>query len=171
MGDGSKKPIETVIEGEEVLGYYIPNLPLIKEQYLSANFSSRDGQFFKNGKVINTRKGSEKQYYVINKKIKVTHEHPFFVKFANQWRYVEAQALQAGFKMLDEQQNEVEITSIKLVIETVDTFNLTIKDVHSFIADTFVVHNEITPSTKTGTTTSFSGNFEQSYMSGTTEQL
>ena len=171
MGDGSKKPIETVIEGEEVLGYYIPELPLIKEQYLSANFSSRDGQFFKNGKVLNARKGSEKYYYVINKKIKVTHEHPFFVRFANQWRYVEAQALQAGFKMLDEQQNEVEITSIELVLGVVETFNLTVKDVHSFIADTFVVHNETTPSTKTGTTTGSDNLFDQFYMTGTTEQL
>lgn len=167
MYNGTKKPIETIIEGEEVLGYYIPELPLIREQYLSTNFSSREGQFFKIGKVLNVRKGSEKYHYVINKKIKVTYEHPFFIRFANQWRYVETQALQLGFKMLDEQQNEVEITSIELVAGVVETFNLTVKDVHSFIADTYVVHNV---EEKIGTTIGFQA-FDESYMSGETNQL
>jgi intein/homing endonuclease len=110
-----------------------------------------EGQFFKTGKVINVRKGSEKQHYIINNKIRVTYEHPFFIKFANQWRYVEAQNLRFGFKILDEQQNEIEITSIELVPGVVETFNLTVKDVHSFIADTFVVHNADSESTKTVT--------------------
>jgi intein/homing endonuclease len=141
MANGETKPIEEVRVGDTVVCYNIPDLPKDTEGYLSCSFKDVSRHTFTTRKVIANKVGQEPMYFLINKKIRVTHEHPFFVRIGNAWRYVEAQNLRKGYRMLGPD-GEIAIRSVEPIFDTVvQTFNLTVEDANSFIAEGVVVHN------------------------------
>jgi len=143
MADHTTKRIEDIVAGDFVMSYDIVDFSDIanKEAALSTEFVSIENNRFVQGKVVATRKGSESGYYFINNRMKATFEHPIFVKIDNIWRFIETRNLKVGYKMLNNQNEEVEITSIEKVNTEVFTANLTIENYATFIAESFVVHN------------------------------
>ncbi|MBR9706354.1 hypothetical protein GOV14_04935 [Candidatus Pacearchaeota archaeon] len=76
-------------------------------------------------------------YYIINNKIKVTGEHPFYVN--GDW--IEVKNLEKGDKMFNGE-NKVSIDSIDFVEEEIIVYNLLVNDEHNYFAQDILVHNK-----------------------------
>ena len=143
MADGSTKNIEDIVVGDQVIAYNLTNFAEVanKELALAAEFLDITQNSFVPANVSSTRKGQENYYYIINNVMKVTFEHPIFVKIFDRWRFIEARNLRVGYKMLQNDSQEIEIESITRVNSIVQTANLTIQTYATFVAESFVVHN------------------------------
>jgi len=138
LANGSKKQIQDIEIGDEVLSYKIPS---IDDNIFDWQSKNRNNHSFVSNKVLKIIKGKENFFYQINDKIKSTYEHPFLVKIGDVWRYIEAENLRLGYVMLSSSGEEISIISIKRIEEVVDTMNLTIQDSSNFIVEDIVVHN------------------------------
>lgn len=109
MADGTFKKIEEISIGDEVQGYSF------KTNYVVTN------------RVNKLLESNVDLYLIINGYLKVTAEHPFAVGH-DEWK--EAGKLQVGDTVLG--QMNIEITSIKIVKEFIQVFNLRVDGTHNF---------------------------------------
>lgn len=123
MADGSFKFIAEIKEGEQVQGF---------------DFRIND---MINNEVTGLLESDADSYLVINDGLKVTGKHPFAVGH-DTWK--EAAQLEVGDMVLGK--SEIEIRSVKIVMESVQVFNLTVDGTHNyFVSDgkeVFLVHNK-----------------------------
>jgi hypothetical protein len=134
MADGSKKNIENIKVGDKILSWDFSKNKKIE------------------GEVIGLWNGMHDDIYIINEKIKVTAEHPFWTKEEG-WASINPKEtlekhgmnigkLNAGYHFMDEKGNSVEIKSIVSDFGEIMTYNLRIKNYENYYANDVLVHNK-----------------------------
>jgi hypothetical protein len=106
-------------------------------------------------KIINMFFDFSDTYFLINDEIKVTGEHPFFVKVPEgfylptkgqsseefwAWEYV--RNLEVGQVMYDKDMNEVPIDSIEEIEEEIEIVNIDVDTNNTYFAEGILVHNK-----------------------------
>lgn len=120
LADGSTKPIEEIKQGDKILGF---------------NKKTEKPQEDEVTKLIIHK---AKKYLIINGRIKVTPEHPFY----HEGKWVKIGALKVGDKLFDFKGQAEEIKSIEKVNKEVTVYNLTARSSHTYFADGILVHNK-----------------------------
>lgn len=129
MADGKGKPIEDVIEGDEVLTFDFKT---------QANITTKVTQVFHHAAE------QTKFYLVFNDHLGVTPNHQLYTPFG----WLEAGTLNIGDALVDIHGNEIEIVSIAVVGESVPTYNLHVdNENHNYYANDILVHNKQTGGT------------------------
>ena len=134
MADGSWKNIEELVIGDSLKSLAIPGVPdsELPDYVPTWNTSSLDGMTMTDTVVANIKDATMQAYYKINENIEVTWEHVVLVKQDNVWSFKQVGDINIGDFILDENLNEVEITSKDEVFEEIQTITIDteIKDVY-----------------------------------------
>ncbi|MFH1655240.1 MAG: polymorphic toxin-type HINT domain-containing protein [Candidatus Omnitrophota bacterium] len=120
MADGSRKPIEEIKVGDEVLAYNEETATTQKDK-VTKLFVHEDIE----------------GYLIVNGNLKVTPEHRFY----SQEKWIEIGSLKVGDKLLDYKGQTQEITSIEKVKEKTTVYNFEVEPSHTYFAGGFLVHN------------------------------
>ena len=141
LADGAYKPIEDIKAGDMVLSMD-KDRNLVKAEVIETEAPIRDG------------------YYIIklqnNEELKVTDEHPVYIKKddyegwgsiipekALEDAKIETEAIDEGDFVFTKDKEFLNITSIEHIKEQVQTYNLkTIKKTNTFFAEGILVHNK-----------------------------
>ncbi len=125
LGDHtSKKEIKNIEQGDSVASYNVSKNIHTKSKVLE--------------KIIHL--DAQIQYFILNKKIKTTSEHPFWV---NGQGWVRAKEIKIGDWLLTSSGEKITVSDIDSysTIETV--YNLELEgDDHNYFADNILVHNQ-----------------------------
>ena len=161
--DGTQREIQELAIGDELLSLRMPNAqtedehPVIASEVSYAEYCITElGESeIVTSKIINMFFDFSDTYYVINGNIKVTGEHPFFVKIPDGyylptegqsseefwcWEYV--RNLGVGQIMYDKDMNEVSIDSIEEIEEEIEIVNIDVDTNNTYFAEGILVHNK-----------------------------
>ena len=147
MADGTKKDIEDVNVGDEVLSVIIPNLP---DEDLGYNewktFESSDDMTnleVSSATVEHIFYDYMDGYYSINNGlIKVTAEHDFWTFTGEKWKWYNSKQLSVGDRLLDYEGNLISISSIENIIGEVEVVNFDVEPLDIYFAGRVLVHNK-----------------------------
>ena len=78
-------------------------------------------------------------YWLANNSIKYTYQSHHFVKKDDTWSF--NTLIELGNSLLDEDGNEVEITSISEVLESETFYSLNVEDIDTYFQSEILVHN------------------------------
>lgn len=120
MADGSTKVIEEIKPDDKILAF---------------NEKTKKTQEDKVAKVFVHK---AKEYLIINGRIKVTPEHPFY----HEGKWVKIKSFKIGDKLLNYKNEKEEITGIEKVSQEVTVYNLTTKPSHTYFVNGILVHNK-----------------------------
>jgi len=134
MADGSKKSIKDIKRGDRVLSWDFENNKQAS------------------GKVIGLWNGNHSDMYVINKKINVSSEHPFWTKEVG-WASIDPQMtferhgwkiakLEEGYHLMTDEDKYVKVESIKENFREVMTHNIKVEKYENYYAEGILVHNK-----------------------------
>jgi hypothetical protein len=141
MYDGSYKNVEDLIIGDIVKSLSINGLAagseLAWKEFSTTDFNYEEGLSI----IYNIQDDSFNEYYVINNNLKVTFEHPIFIKRNDECIFVQAENLTIG-DYLFKSNNEFEIiTSIDIIDEQIQTININIEENDVYFGNDILVHN------------------------------
>jgi len=147
MIDGTKKDIDDVNVGDEVLSVIIPNLP---DEDLGYNewktFTSIDVMTnleVSSATVEHIFYDYMEGYWNINNGlVKVTSEHDFWTYTGEKWEWCTPKQLSVGNKVLDYQGNLIEITSLENIEGEVEVINFDVEPLDIYFAGGVLVHNK-----------------------------
>jgi hypothetical protein len=147
MADGTKKDIEDVNVGDEVLSAVIPDLP---DEELGYNewktFTSTDEMTnleVSSATVEHIFYDYMDGYYSINNGlIKVTAEHDFWTFTGEKWNWYNSKQLSVGDRLLDYEGNLISISSIENIIGEVEVVNFDVEPLDIYFAGGVLVHNK-----------------------------
>ncbi|MFE7805819.1 polymorphic toxin-type HINT domain-containing protein [Streptomyces sp. NPDC057430] len=141
MGDGTRKNIEDVRLGDEVLATD-PETGKTGNRKVTRLIVTEDDKHF-NELTIATSDGTQR--------LTATHEHPFWSPSENKW--VEARELAKGMTLLTDQGAAVEVTGNRPYSQHARTYNLTVDDLHTYYVlageTPVLVHNSNCPPAET----------------------
>ena len=163
LTDGTQKEIQELAIGDELLSMRMPNAqteeehPIIASDVAYADYCIVElGESeLVSAKIINMFFDFAETYFLINGEIKVTGEHPFFVKVPEgfylptkgqsseefwAWEYV--RNLEVGQIMYDKDMNEVSIDSIEEIEEEIEIVNIDVDTNNTYFAEGILVHNK-----------------------------
>jgi hypothetical protein len=141
MYDGSYKNVEDLVIGDIVKSMVILGLESSKETAWE-NFITNDFQYEESLSIIyDIQDSSFNQYYLINNELKVTFEHPIFVKRNNEYFFTKTENLLIG-DYIFKSNNEFEIiTSINIIDDVIQTININIEENDVYFGGDILVHN------------------------------
>ena len=154
LTDGTQKEIQALAIGDELLSLRMPNAQTEEEHpVIASDVAYADYCIVELGeselvsaKIINMFFDFADTYFLINGEIKVTGEHPFFVKIPDgfylpitgqnseefwAWEYV--RNLEVGQIMYDKDMNEVSIDSIEEIEEEIEIVNIDVDTKSTYI--------------------------------------
>ena len=163
LADGTQKEIQELAIGDELLSMRMPNAQTEEEHpVIASDVAYADYCIVELGeselvsaKIINMFFDFSDTYFLINGEIKVTGEHPFFVKVPEgfylptkgqsseefwAWEYV--RNLEVGQVMYDKDMNEVPIDSIEEIEEEIEIVNIDVDTNNTYFAEGILVHNK-----------------------------
>ena len=163
LADGTQKEIQELAIGDELLSMRMPNAQTEEEHpVIASDVAYSDYCIVELGeselvsaKIINMFFDFADTYFLINGEIKVTGEHPFFVKVPEgfylptkgqsseefwAWEYV--RNLEVGQVMYDKDMNEVPIDSIEEIEEEIEIVNIDVDTNNTYFAEGILVHNK-----------------------------
>ncbi len=163
LADGTQKEIQELAIGDELLSLRMPNAqtedehPVIASEVSYAEYCITElGESeIVTSKIINMFFDFSDTYYVINGDIKVTGEHPFFVKIPDGyylptegqsseefwcWEYV--RNLGVGQIMYDKDMKEVPIDTIEEIEKEIEIVNIDVDGNNTYFAEGILVHNK-----------------------------
>lgn len=141
MGDGTFKKVEDLELGEVVRSLFIKDLDTsIQENW--KDFYTADFEYEEGLSIIqNISDGGLGEYYVINENLKLTYEHPVFIKRAGVCMFTRTDNLTIGdYIFKDDGQFEI-VSSIDIIDEFVRTININIEENDVYFANGVLVHN------------------------------
>jgi len=147
MADGYTKRIEDLSIGEEVLTLTLPTMPLDfddKDTWVDWETDTLDGAEYTTTKLTDIMFDWYDEYYKINDRIKVTFEHPFFIKHNNKYEFKKTEELIPGDEILTDTSGSFvfeTITSIEKIEEELETVNLNVEPNDVYFAGGVLVHN------------------------------
>ena len=163
LADGTQREIQELAIGDELLSLRMPNAQTEEEHpVIASDVAYADYCIVELGeselvsaKIINMFFDFADTYFLINGEIKVTGEHPFFVKIPDgfylsttgqnseefwAWEYV--RNLEVGQIMYDKDMNEVSIDSIEEIEEEIEIVNIDVDTNNTYFAEGILVHNK-----------------------------
>ena len=163
LADGTQREIQDLSIGDELLSMRMPNAQTEEEHpVIASDVAYADYCIVELGeselvsaKIINMFFDFADTYFLINGEIKVTGEHPFFVKVPEgfylptkgqsseefwAWEYV--RNLEVGQVMYDKDMNEVPIDSIEEIEEEIEIVNIDVDTNNTYFAEGILVHNK-----------------------------
>jgi len=147
MADGYTKKIEDLSVGEEVLTLTLPTMPLDfddKDTWVDWETDTLDGAEYTTTKLTDIMFDWYDEYYKINDRIKVTFEHPFFIKHNNKYEFKKTEELIPGDEILTDTSGSFTfetITSIEVIEEELETVNINVEPNDVYFAGGVLVHN------------------------------
>ena len=120
--DGTEKPIEDIEVGDIVLSY---------DEKTQTNVASKVEE------TSHHPKEQTNSYLIINNKLRVTPNHPVFVN--NKWQRIDNAKIGNVLRLWNG--NNLIITSIRLVYDNVQAYNLRIENTHTYYVWDVLVHN------------------------------
>ena len=141
MGDGTFKKVEDLEIGEVVRSLSIKDLDVNIEDnwkdFYTADFEYENGLSVITG--IDDRGFNE--YYIINNNLKLTYEHPVFIKRAEVCMFTQTSGLVLGDYIFKDNGEFEIISSIDIIDEYVQTINIDIEENDVYFANGILVHN------------------------------
>jgi hypothetical protein len=163
LSDGTEKEIQDLSIGEELLSMRMPNAkteeehPIIASEVAYADYCIVElGESeVVTSKIINMFFDFADSYFVINGDLKVTGEHPFFIKIPEGfylptegqsseefwcWEYV--RNLEVGQIVYDKDMKEISIDTIEEIEEEIEIVNIDVDGNNTYFAEGILVHNK-----------------------------
>ena len=163
LTDGTQKEIQELAIGDELLSMRMPNAkteeehPIIASDVAYADYCITElGESeLVTSKIINMFFDFSDSYFVINGDIKVTGEHPFFIKIPEGfylptkgqnseefwcWEYV--RNLEVGQIVYDKDMKEISIDTIEEIEEEIEIVNIDVDGNNTYFAEGILVHNK-----------------------------
>jgi hypothetical protein len=163
LSDGTEKEIQGLSIGEELLSMRMPNAkteeehPIIASEVAYADYCIVElGESeVVTSKIINMFFDFADSYFVINGDLKVTGEHPFFIKIPEGfylptegqsseefwcWEYV--RNLEVGQIVYDKDMKEISIDTIEEIEEEIEIVNIDVDGNNTYFAEGILVHNK-----------------------------
>ena len=163
LADGTQREIQDLSIGDELLSLKMPNAQTEEEHpVIASDVAYADYCIVELGEselvsaqIINMFFDFTDTYFLINGEIKVTGEHPFFVKIPDgfylsttgqnseefwAWEYV--RNLEVGQIMYDKDMNEVPIDSIEEIEKEIEIVNIDVDTNNTYFAEGILVHNK-----------------------------
>jgi hypothetical protein len=146
MADGSKKPIEKVVPGDVVKSW--KKADMIDEKvsgwYNWETDRVDDGEHLDSHVIVN-RVNTYMHYHILKlsngSELKVTWEHPLFVKQGDKWSFKQVKKINVNDKLKDENNAEVNIDVKETYWQPIVTFNLDVEETDTYYADGVLAHN------------------------------
>jgi len=172
MYDGSTKQIQDVQVGDIVKSYLPVGMPdeMFADDWTNYSTDDLTGSTPSGSVVIRSMNHSFYGYSLVNGSLKFpvsmqsqARTQILFVKQGDTWSWKSPRDLSIGNYFLDTSGNEVEITSISEVSESMDFYSLDVEDVDTYFSSNILVHNIPTKLCFTGDTmiTLFDGTYEK----------
>ena len=80
-------------------------------------------------------------YFLVNDKLKVTWEHPFFVLRNGGYSFQKTLHLEIGDKVFSSENDFIDIESIQLINEEIETVNFNVEPYDVYFAEGMLLHN------------------------------
>ena len=155
LPDGITVPIEDLFVGQEVMAMSIPTMPLDfddEDTWKEWETDTLDEAEQVTATVKEIYFDWYKDYYLINKRIKTTFEHPFLVKRDGKYKFVITLDLQVGDEFVTNRQWLIpeskdgavvfeKITSIDRIYEELETVNINCEPHDVYFAGGVLAHN------------------------------
>ena len=147
MADGYTKKIEELVIGEKLLALTLPTMPLDfddNDTWVDWETETLEGAEFTTTTLTDIMFDWYEKYYKINDRIKVTFEHPFFIKHNNKYEFKQVEELIIGDEILTDTSGSFTletITSIETIEEEIETVNLNVEPSDVYFAGGVLVHN------------------------------
>lgn len=170
--DGSRMPIELLAPGDMVLSAVLPGLELdveFKAQYEWLSTWGLDGASVRPARVAEVKLGEHDGFYLINRRIKATFEHPFLVRRDDAWGFCSAEQLSVGdclITQVNDEFGEEVIESIERISARVRTVAIRVPGTNTYLADGVWTHNDASGSGSSGAKSSGSSFSSSSSGSG-----
>lgn len=145
MADGTLKNVEDLQVGDLLLSYDIPSLPLLETTYEVKAWSAEDleGSTLSTTTVVGIQPSSFARYYLINNTLKVTYEHPI-LRFNNGlWRFDQADTLEIGDLIINEQGMTDTVQSMEVIEGYVPVYTIDTEELDVYFVDGFLAHNNV----------------------------
>jgi len=183
MADGRRVPIESLAPGDMVRSLSVPGLQIdvpFQAQYEWHSTWGLDGMTLREARVAVVRHGEHDGFYLINRRIKATFEHPFLVRRGDDWGFCSAELLQVGdhlITLVDGEIAEEHIEDLERIEGLVRTVAIHVPGTNTYLADGVWTHNDapssssrsgpgISNQTGSGSGPSISGGSSSSSSSG-----
>jgi hypothetical protein len=92
-------------------------------------------------RIVNLIHGSYANYYIINNSIRITYEHPVFIKRDNEYKFCKVHNLLVGDLLFNTDDVWVEIQTIQFINEACQTVGINIEDDDVYFGSGILVHN------------------------------
>jgi len=148
MADGRRVPIESLAPGDLVRSVSLPGLRTdvpFRAQYEWLSTWGLEGATVRDGRVAEVRLGEHDGFYLINRRIKATFEHPFLVRRDEAWGFCSAERLEVGdylVTLTDGQMNEERIDSLERIDGVVRTVAIYVPGTNTYLAEGVWTHND-----------------------------
>jgi hypothetical protein len=141
MADGSNKLIEDLVLGDVLSSLSIEGLDKnVEKNWLG--FSVDEFSYTHSTAVIvNLIHGSYSSYYIINNSIRITYEHPVFIKKGDEYKFCKVYNLSVGDLLFNTDGVWIEIQTIEFINETCQTVGVNIEDDDVYFGSGILVHN------------------------------
>lgn len=87
--------------------------------------------------------GTHDGFYVINRRLKLTFEHPMLIRRADEWGFCSAELLSIGDHLIDVDLNEEPITALERIDTQVRTVSIHIPGTNTYLAEGVWTHNDM----------------------------
>ena len=151
MFDGSTKQIQDVAVGDIVKSYLPVGMPdeFSAQDWIDYSTTSLDGSTMSGSVVVRTFESEAFGYMLVNGSIKIPYSDQamhkgiqYFTKIGDTWSWKKPdEGLSVGNYFLNSSEQEVEITSISEVSESVKQYSLDVEDIDTYFQSDIVVHN------------------------------
>ena len=147
LANGTTEKIEDLSIGQQVLTLILPTMPLdfdAEDTWKDWEADTLDGASFSSATITEIYFDWYESYYILNNRIKVTYEHPFFVKKNSKYQFVKTTDLVVGDEILTDTSGSFTfetLTNIERVNEDLETVNLNVEPSDVYFAGGVLVHN------------------------------
>jgi len=87
--------------------------------------------------------GTHPGFYIINRRLKFTFEHPMLIRRGDEWGFCSAELLCVGDQLIDADLNEEPITTIEHIAAPARTVSIHIPGTNTYLAEGVWTHNDM----------------------------
>jgi len=87
--------------------------------------------------------GTHDGFYVINRRLKLTFEHPMLIRRGDEWGFCSAELLCIGDRLIDADLNEEPIITIEHIATPTRTVSIHIPGTNTYLAEGVWTHNDM----------------------------
>jgi hypothetical protein len=146
MSDGTTKPIEDIVKGDQLKAPVIPTYPNGEDnsKWYPGNvwsLDNADGITYQETTVVAVRHVVEESYYKLNGTMKITWDHFLFVSKNGVWQFARVEEIVVGDKLKREDGVEITITSKEPFLSQTLVVDIDVEANDLFLADGIITHN------------------------------